>query len=175
MTALSYAAVAGRPHLQFVAYLKRWLPKAVALVAKAPDEISIALLGDTKMAALHKKFMKVAGPTDVLTFPMEEDARGRVTNGEVVICVSYAQREAKRRRVDANYELLLYALHGVLHLSGYDDRTPADHARIHREEDRILRKIGIGEVFSRVEVTRPRRGNQTKANQDRTAARKNLV
>ena len=147
MTALSYTAVAGRPHLRFVSYLKQWLPKAVRLVPKAPAEISIALLGDTKMAALHKRFMNVPGPTDVLTFPLDHDARGRVTAGEVVVCVSHAQREAKRGGIDVNHELLLYALHGVLHLSGFDDRTSADHARMHKEEDRILRQIGIGAVF----------------------------
>jgi probable rRNA maturation factor len=149
MTAVSYTAVVGRPHFRFVSYLKRWLPKAVRLVPKAPAEISIALVGDTKMAALHQKFMNVPGPTDVLTFELNHDVRGRVTSGEVVVCVSYAQREAKRRGADVNHELLLYALHGVLHLSGFDDRTAADHARIHKEEDRILRKIGIGAVFHR--------------------------
>jgi rRNA maturation RNase YbeY len=149
MTTLSYAAVAGRPHLRFAAYLKRSLPKAVALVPKAPARISIALVGDRKMAAIHEKFRHVPGPTDVLTFELDHDARGRVTAAEVIICVPYAQREAKRRGIDVGHEILLYALHGVLHLSGYDDRTAKDHARMHKEEDRILRKIGIGAVFDR--------------------------
>ncbi|MGN6726072.1 MAG: rRNA maturation RNAse YbeY, partial [Tepidisphaeraceae bacterium] len=45
-------------------------------------------------------------------------------------------------------ELLLYALHGVLHLSGYDDRTESDHRRMHRREDQILHRIGIGPLFA---------------------------
>jgi probable rRNA maturation factor len=156
MTTLSYAAVAGGPHLRFAAYLKRWLPKAVGLVPKAPAQISIALVGDRKMAAIHEKFRHVPGPTDVLTFELDHDGRSRVTAGEVIICVPYAQREAKRRDVGVRHEILLYALHGVLHLSGYDDRTAKDHARIHKEEDRILQQIGIGPVFDRAPKERDR-------------------
>ena len=154
MTALSYIAVAGRPHVRFASYLERWLPKAVKLVRKAPPKVSIALVGETKMAALHKKFMNKPESTDVLTFELEHDARGRVTAGEVVVCVSYAQKEAKRRGIKVENELLLYALHGVLHLSGYDDSPSVEHARMHKEEDRILKRIGIGAVFSRPEKTR---------------------
>lgn len=154
MTVVSYTAVAGGPHSSFLRYLKRWLPKAVRLVPKAPPKISIALLGDARMAALHDKFMNVPEPTDVLTFPLDYDRHGRVTTGEIVLCVPYAQREAKRRGGNANRELLLYALHGVLHLSGHDDRTPADHTRMHREEDRILQAIGIGAVFDRTSGVR---------------------
>jgi probable rRNA maturation factor len=149
MTALSYVAVAGSPHRRFVTHLKRWLPKAVQLVPKTPAAISIALIGRARMAVLHKKFMNVAGPTDVLTFELEHDARGRITFGEVIVCVPYAQEEAKRLGVAIENEVLLYALHGVLHLSGFDDRTPEDHARMHQEEDRILRRIGIGTIFNR--------------------------
>jgi probable rRNA maturation factor len=115
------------------------------------------------MASLHKKFMGVAGPTDVLTFELERGARGAVTAGEVVVCVSYARREARRRGVELHHELLLYALHGILHLSGFDDRAPAGHRRIHEEEDRILRLIGIGPVFNHAPKERGRSKIVTRA------------
>ncbi|MDB5328259.1 MAG: ybeY [Phycisphaerales bacterium] len=146
-TSFDYIAVAGCPHLPYLAYLKKLMPKAAALVKRAPESVSIALVGDTKMAALHVEFMNIPGPTDVLTFELDHDARGRCTAGEIVICPSYAKREAKKRKTTVNQELLLYALHGLLHLSGYDDRTPADYQKMHREEDRILMAIGVGSVF----------------------------
>ena len=90
------------------------------------------------MADLHQRFMGIPGPTDVLTFELDHDARGRTVAGEVVVCVPYALRQARRRRIAPRDELLLYALHGMLHLGGYDDRTPADFARMHRREDQIL-------------------------------------
>ena len=147
-TSFDYIAVAGCPHLPYLRYLKKFMPKAAALVKRAPKTVSIALVGDTKMAALHVQFMNIAGPTDVLTFELDHDTRGRCTAGEIVICPSYAKREAKKRKTDVNDELLLYALHGLLHLSGYDDLTPVDYAKMHREEDRILTAIGVGAVFA---------------------------
>jgi probable rRNA maturation factor len=68
-------------------------------------------------------------------------------DGEVVVCVPHARREARSRGTDPQDELLLYALHGVLHLSGHDDTTPRGYRRMHRLEDRILREIGVGPVF----------------------------
>lgn len=149
MTHLACTSIAGRPHRALLDYLEYWLPRAVALIPCAPPAISVALLGDKRMAALHETFLKTAGTTDVLTFELDYDERGRLTSGEVVLCVPFARREAKRRRHSPEHELLLYALHGVLHLSGYDDRTPAAHARMHEEEDRILEELGIGPVFRR--------------------------
>jgi probable rRNA maturation factor len=99
------------------------------------------------MAELHEQFMTIPGPTDVLTFELDHDARGRVTAGEVVVCVPYALREARRRGAPARDELLLYALHGMLHLCGYNDLTDRDFAKMHEREDEILSELGIGPVF----------------------------
>ncbi|MGN6625469.1 MAG: rRNA maturation RNase YbeY [Tepidisphaeraceae bacterium] len=145
MTDLHFTARTGKTHLP---YLRRMLPRAVGEVARAPREISIALVGDTVMARLHEQFMDIAGPTDVLTFELDHAPNGRVIAGEVVVCVPYAKREAARRKHGVAQELLLYALHGVLHLSGYDDRTEPDHRRMHRREDQILHRIGIGPLFA---------------------------
>ena len=145
MTVLTYTATAGRSLLPG---LRRVLPKAVAQVKRPPLEVSIALVGDRRMAALHEQFMNIGGTTDVLTFELDHDPRGRCTAGEVVVCVPYALREARRRALEPRHEVLLYALHGVLHLSGYDDLDPASHRRMHREEDRILSVIGIGAIFA---------------------------
>jgi len=80
---------------------------------------------------------------------LEHDARGRVVAGEVVVCVPYAVREAARRGVEARKEVLLYALHGMLHLCGFDDRTQRDFVRMHQREDDILKRLGVGAVFAR--------------------------
>jgi rRNA maturation RNase YbeY len=98
---------------------------------------------------LHEQFLGIGGPTDVLTFELDHDARGRVVAGEVVVCVPYAKLEARRRGVAVEKELLLYALHGMLHLCGFDDRTGRDFAIMHRREDEILKKLGVGTVFAR--------------------------
>ena len=91
--------------------------------------------------------MGVAGPTDVLTFPLDVDSRGRATSGEVVVCVPEARRRAREHGHPVERELLLYSLHGLLHLCGYDDRNARDFRRMHRTEDAILTQLGIGPVF----------------------------
>ncbi|MGC4031507.1 MAG: rRNA maturation RNase YbeY [Tepidisphaeraceae bacterium] len=149
MTSLHFTAAAGKVHRPYLPYLKRWLPKSVALIKRPPVEVSIVLVGDKKMAELHQQFMNIPGTTDVLTFELDHDTRGRCTAGEVVVCVPYARREAALRKIAPRTELLLYALHGILHLSGFDDLTPAEHRRMHREEDRILTAVGIGAVFAK--------------------------
>jgi probable rRNA maturation factor len=129
-----------------VPLLRRNLKRSHELLRPALAEMSVALVGDVRMSELHEQFMGIAGPTDVLTFPLETDARGQATEGEVVICVT----EAGRRALE--HELLLYALHGMLHLCGYDDRTHRAYDEMHRTEDNILKRLGIGPVFAAAPV-----------------------
>jgi probable rRNA maturation factor len=146
MLTLDISATTGRA---FVAHLRRYLPRAYAILKPALRELSVALVGDTRMANLHERFMNIPGPTDVLTFELGHDPRGRVTAGEVVVCVPYAVRQARRSGVAVRDEVLLYALHGMLHLCGFDDRTDRDFAAMHRREDDILKRLGVGAVFRR--------------------------
>ena len=132
---------------QYVPYLRRILRAAHALLRSPLRELSVALVGDSAMSALHKRFMNDASPTDVLTFPLELDARSRPVAGEVVVCVPEARRRAKEFGNSLDKELLLYALHGMLHLCGFDDRTARAFARMHRMEDTILSRLGVGPVF----------------------------
>jgi probable rRNA maturation factor len=133
---------------QYVPYLRRQLRAAHASLRSKVRELSAALVSDAQMSDLHKRFMGVGGPTDVLSFALDEDDRGRVIAGELIICVPEARRQARRMRTTIEREILLYALHGLLHLSGLDDRTPAGFAEMHRREDEILSKLGIGPVFA---------------------------
>ena len=137
-------AATGKRH---VTYLRRHLRAAHAILRPPLAELSVALVGDARMSALHEQFLGIPGPTDVLTFPLDHDARGRVTAGEVVVCVPEAVRRARETGVPVERELLLYALHGLLHLCGYDDRTEPGYRRMHRREDMILTQLGVGPVF----------------------------
>jgi probable rRNA maturation factor len=146
---LTVTAAAGTAH---AARLRRMLPKARQLVGGQVRELSVAVVGDRKMAELHESFMGIAGPTDVLTFELDHDGRGRVTAGEVVVNVQEATRRAREHGVGVADELLLYAVHGLLHLSGYDDTTTSAYTKMHRKEDQILTKLGVGRVFARGEA-----------------------
>jgi probable rRNA maturation factor len=110
--------------------------------------LSLAILPAKRMSILHKRFLNHSGPTDVLTFELEHDPRGRPTSGEIVICSTVARVNAKKLGHPLSHELLLYALHGLLHLSGFDDRTASTFAAMHAKEDEILTRLGIGPVFA---------------------------
>lgn len=141
---LTIHSTTGRAHATF---LRRHILLAHQILKPPLTELSLALVGDAHMSSLHKQFMQIEGPTDVLTFPLEQNDEGQDITGEVVICVPEAARQAKLRGTSVERELLLYALHGMLHLSGFDDRTDAGFARMHRMEDDILTQLGLGPVF----------------------------
>ncbi|HWE03468.1 MAG TPA: rRNA maturation RNase YbeY [Tepidisphaeraceae bacterium] len=142
---LTISAATGK---NYVPFLRKHLVAAHRLLNSALSELSLALVGDGQMSLLHQRFMGIEGPTDVLTFPFEFDEKGREISGEVVICVPQAVRQAKLRGTRTDCELLLYALHGILHLSGFDDRTAKAFQRMHRKEDEILIRLGLGSVFA---------------------------
>jgi rRNA maturation RNase YbeY len=143
---LSITAKTGKAH---AAFLRRQLRRAHAILRPALIEMSLALVDDATMSDLHERFMNIAGPTDVLTFPLDEDALGQVISGEVIVCVPEAKRRSREHGVELREELLLYALHGMLHLCGFDDRRTLDFKKMHQKEDEILEAIGVGAVFHR--------------------------
>jgi len=108
-------------------------------------ELSIALVADEEMIELNRRFLNRNGTTDVMAFPYGKGP-GWVC-GEIVVNASRAVREAASRAHGAEDELLLYLVHGLLHLLGHDDHDP-QRRRIMREwERRILAKCGRAVEF----------------------------
>src|SRR6478736_3241213 len=93
------------------------------------SEIFIWLISDRRMALLHRQFLGQSGSTDVLTFQ----------HGEIFISVETARRHARAFGNSLVRELNLYIVHGLLHLHGFDDRTPADARKMRRTQEKILR------------------------------------
>jgi probable rRNA maturation factor len=91
----------------------------------------------------------VPGTTDCLTFDLSgpHTPKGCI-EGDLVLCLAEAKRQAKARGHSAREELLLYAIHGLLHLDGEDDLEPKAFAKMHKREDAILRKIGFQPLFA---------------------------
>jgi probable rRNA maturation factor len=84
------------------------------------NQIYVLVVSDRRMAALHKEFCGLPGPTDVLTFQ----------HGEIVISADTAARQARIFHSDLMGELQLYLLHGLLHLAGFDDVEPSQRKRM---------------------------------------------
>jgi probable rRNA maturation factor len=133
---------------QCVPALGRGLIDAHRMLRSPLRELSLAVVPGRQMAVLHKKFLHKTGPTDVLTFELEHERRGRAVSGEIVVCSTLAKARARQLGHPLSHELLLYAIHGLLHLSGFDDRTESAFAAMHAKEDEILTRLGIGPVFA---------------------------
>ena len=141
---LTISALAGKPYVPFV---KKHLKHASRFLRAPLHDLTVIFVGDRRMIELHRQFMNLPTTTDVLTFPIDEDARSRPLSGEVYVCIPESRRQARKRRTQVAHEVLLYALHGMLHLCGFDDRTDAEYRKMHRAEDAILTRLGIGRVF----------------------------
>ena len=114
-----------------LALIRKSLPQIAQRLGEIKNDIAVVLLSDARMAQLHRQFLHEAGPTDVITFE----------HGEIFISVETAQRNAKRFRSSLGREIQLYIVHGLLHLSGHDDRTPGAAARMNRAQEKILRSL----------------------------------
>lgn len=123
------------------------LERALALLESPVARINVAIVDDARMTDLHRRHLGIDAPTDVLTFPIS--APGEPIEADVAVNRDEAGRQARRRGHAPRQEMLLYALHGVLHCAGFDDHDDAAGRAMHAEEDRILRTIGVGETFAR--------------------------
>ncbi len=121
---------------------------ALRLHGAATAELSFVLTDDDEIARLNSDYLSHEGPTDVLSFDLRDDRAGDGhVEGEIVISVETAIRQAAVRGHSVDAEAALYAIHGVLHLLGYEDGNPDEAARMHDTEDRILSSIGLGPIF----------------------------
>jgi probable rRNA maturation factor len=82
--------------------------------------ISVAFVGPDTMARLNKKFLSHDGATDVISFGLARSGKGQPVIGDIYICPSVAERNAKRLHVTPKEELTRLVIHGMLHILGYD-------------------------------------------------------
>lgn len=111
-----------------------------------PDaDLSILLVDEEEMARLHVEWMDEPGPTDVLSFPMDDLRAGdpsgpRVEGilGDIVLCPTVAAKQAEAAGHPADVELALLLTHGVLHLLGHDHAEPEEHERMFALQGELL-------------------------------------
>lgn len=109
------------------------------------SELSISLVDEQEMSALHMRWLNEAGPTDVLSFPMDElkpnsSADGPGLLGDIVLCPDYANKQAKGAGHSLEEELEVLTVHGVLHLLGFDHRENEEKIAMFSRQEEILRE-----------------------------------
>lgn len=114
----------------------------------ARGEVAIALVSDRRIRELNRQFRGKDAPTDVLSFTSHPDAdhaapSGPAPLGDIVISTQTARRQARENGHTYGRELKVLALHGLLHLLGYDHHDPDDRGRMRRLERRLRVKGGL--------------------------------
>ena len=105
-----------------------------ALIAEGVEqaEIGVILVDDRRIAAVHRRWLGLAGPTDVITFDLSAGTAGPPDAG-VFGAVGWTPRQ----------ELAYYIVHGVLHLTGYNDDTAADRRQMRARERAVMKACGL--------------------------------
>ena len=111
------------------------------LLHRQTYDLGIFLVAAPEMARVNETFLGHAGSTDVITFDYNDSARPEVLAGELFICLDDAVTQAREFHTTWQSELARYVVHGVLHLSGYDDLTAPERRRMKREEDRLVSSL----------------------------------
>jgi len=91
-------------------------------------ELSVILVSNRRIAELHRRFLHLPGPTDVITFQ----------HGEIFVSAETARSHARRFGNSLERELRLYIAHGLLHLHGFDDKDPAGAAEMERIQEKLV-------------------------------------
>lgn len=129
---------------------KEQIQKAVKTILKHEGIrkafLSFAFVTDQKIKSIHKKYLKENHATDVLTFDLGGQvpfcARSRKSKtalcGEIIISVDTAFKNAKHYRTSAEYEIMLYVVHGILHLLGFNDHSYLDIKQMRRKEKELM-------------------------------------
>jgi probable rRNA maturation factor len=143
-------AIAGEAPRE-LAPIRQAIRRAVRPYRLPPDaEVQVAFVSDPEMREMNKRFRRIDKTTDVLSFGEAIPARDRGTRaiahingrraenggrfdlGEIVISAEQASRQARRRKRPVMEEIAFLAAHGVLHLLGYEDETPAGYREMVR-------------------------------------------
>ncbi len=104
---------------------------AAGSALEAIEEIEVSIVSDRAIAAVHRRFMDIAGATDVITFE----------HGEIVISAATAQRHAREYGQRLEHELGLYIIHGILHLNGHDDLAEPAASRMKATQAAVLLRV----------------------------------
>jgi probable rRNA maturation factor len=128
-------------------------------------ELSVLLVDERTMTELHERWMGEPGPTDVLAFPMDELRPPHLGGnradpepggdpgllGDVVLCPQVAAQQAAKAGHSAQDELELLAVHGILHLLGYDHAEPEEHTVMFGTQDQLLKSWREGRQTAQAE------------------------
>ncbi len=109
--------------------------------------LNIAFFTKTKMQDMNKKFAGKDNPTNVLSFPSNEDIKGVRFLGDIAICSELIKDEATAQGKNVQHHLMHIFIHGVLHLLGLDHAEQSSAEQMEALEVRVLKKLGVADPY----------------------------
>jgi len=101
------------------------------------ESVDIAVVTSAEMARMNRRYLRHRGATDVLSFDLTDSGDDGIS-AQIVVCGEWAVREARARDHGQQQELLLYIVHGLLHLMGYDDSSKRKASKMVSRQEELL-------------------------------------
>ena len=120
----------------------------MAFVAKAEGVrwacVDIVVVDSNEMAGHNRRFLGHRGTTDVISFDLTDEPSSHGRRGfsaQLIVCAGVAKAQAPHHGLSPTRELLMYVIHGLLHVIGYDDQNIRAAAKMHARQDELLREF----------------------------------
>ncbi len=138
---------------QAVRVPRKRITELVAFVAAAEGaplaEMDIAVVTSRHIAQLNRRYLNRTGATDVLSFDLSDPGE-RAVRAQIVVCGDEAAAQAGLHKCGVQRELMLYVVHGLLHLMGYNDKTKSAAAAMYARQEELLHAfLGRGRAPAR--------------------------
>jgi probable rRNA maturation factor len=120
--------------------IKRALANTLREEKYPPCELSVTLVDNKQIKQINRRYLKRNETTDVISFTLkgkEDNVQDKLL-GEIVVSVEKAVEEARIRQIAPAQEILLYCIHGLLHLLGYDDLSPRARKQMNKRQTELL-------------------------------------
>ena len=118
------------------------LVKSILKIEKKDAEVNIVFVDNKRIKEMNRTFLGHNYATDVLSFAYHEPSMKNNICGEVVVSVEMANKRAQRRGDMVEGEIVLYVIHGLLHLFGYNDEKKREAKKMHQREGELLSNLG---------------------------------
>jgi probable rRNA maturation factor len=136
--AFSFVSETAVPPSVNASRLQRLVERTLAAESASGDwEVTVALVDDARLQSLHRTFMDLDTPTDIMTFPIGE-GRGKTRGGELVISVDHAESQAAAWGLSPAEEIEFLVIHGLLHLLGWRDDTEAQRDEMMARQEALF-------------------------------------
>jgi probable rRNA maturation factor len=123
---------------------REMIAKLVAFVASAEGcrvaDADIAVVDSARMAELNRRYLRHAGTTDVMSFDLSEAPKTGLSV-QLIVCGDVAAAEAASRGLTPQRELLLYVVHGLLHVTGHEDESIRGSVRMRARQEELLEQF----------------------------------